>query len=357
MGSVKDLKIDTHPTQDKLGKGRFHFTDSYSVFDWGRMPDEIENKGKSLCTMGAFNFELLEAASIPTHYRGVVEDGEVKYLDDLDGPSDEMAVFLAEVPELSYEGSEYDYGSFHQEAGETYLIPLEIVFRNAVPPESSFRDRYSPEDLNIDLEEWPDGNYELQDPVVEYSTKFEEKDRYLSEEEARSISGLGDELKKVEDIAHHVNEVVTEHSDDVGFVHVDGKIECVYHQGDVLVADVVGTFDENRFLYSPEQKHDFVQFTQHKPPSDAPRKQISKEFLRKYYREYDSEWVGSVKDAKQEAEEQGVEDWRSLCGVDPKPLPGDVATTASRLYTAGANLYTGEKWFDAPHLSEVVDKI
>ena len=47
MGSVKDLIVIEEPTE-KPGTGRFVFSDRYSVFDYGEMPDKIENKGRSL---------------------------------------------------------------------------------------------------------------------------------------------------------------------------------------------------------------------------------------------------------------------------------------------------------------------
>ena len=253
MGSVKDLETETQPTPNQLGEGLFKFTDSYSIFDWGRMPDRIDDKGRSLCTMGAFNFELLESEDIPTHYRGVVEDGEIKELDDATQPPKEMAIYLAHKPDLPYEDGSYDYQAFHRETGDTYLIPLEVVFRNSIPPESSFRNRKTPGDIGLNIDRWPDGNCELPNPVVEYSTKLEDKDRYLTIDEARKISGLGDELEKVRKVADRVNQVVTEYAQESGFIHVDGKIECVYHKGDVLVADVVGTFDENRYRRSTSE--------------------------------------------------------------------------------------------------------
>ena len=37
----------------------FEFTDDYSVFDWGKMPDTIANKGRALAVMGAFIFDKL----------------------------------------------------------------------------------------------------------------------------------------------------------------------------------------------------------------------------------------------------------------------------------------------------------
>ena len=44
MGSVKDLQVIKQATRDVMGVGRFHFSDRYSVFDWGEMPDHIEGK-------------------------------------------------------------------------------------------------------------------------------------------------------------------------------------------------------------------------------------------------------------------------------------------------------------------------
>ena len=59
MGSVKDLEVIKKPKRNEMGIGRFHFSDRYSVFDWGRMPDLIEGKGEALCIMGAYCFETV----------------------------------------------------------------------------------------------------------------------------------------------------------------------------------------------------------------------------------------------------------------------------------------------------------
>ena len=68
MGSVKDLEIIENPSENNMGLGRFNFSDRYSVFDWGEMPDKISGKGASLCLMGAYCFEQLENKGIKTHY-------------------------------------------------------------------------------------------------------------------------------------------------------------------------------------------------------------------------------------------------------------------------------------------------
>lgn len=68
MGSVKDLTILKKPRGKKEGIGRFVFSDRYSVFDWGGMPDLIENKGAALCLMGAYCMEKIEEQGVATHF-------------------------------------------------------------------------------------------------------------------------------------------------------------------------------------------------------------------------------------------------------------------------------------------------
>ncbi|GAB3667525.1 phosphoribosylaminoimidazolesuccinocarboxamide synthase [Halopiger thermotolerans] len=340
MTSVKEFRIEEAATADSLGRGSFVFTDDYSVFDWGKMPDQIPDKGASLCTMGAYNFELLESEGVPTHYRGVVEhgaaNGEVVPLEEASNPPWEMAIDLTQVPDLPNEGREYDYDSYHEAAGENYLIPLEIVFRNRVPVGSSLRRRTEPADHGLDLDEWPDDAVDLDEPIVEFSTKYEEGDRYLDREEADSIAGEAD-VDALEDLALEVNRVVTEQAESAGLDHQDGKIECLYYQGEIRVADVVGTFDENRFSYEGTQ--------------------LSKEVLRQYHKRTQPEWVQAVESAKAEAKREDVADWKSLCDVDPEPLADDVIETARDMYCAGANAYVGRELFEAPPLSSAIGAV
>jgi len=217
--------------------------------------------------MGAFNFELLEDEGIPTHYRGVAdpgrdvdagEEGEtgIVPLADATAPPTEMAIDLTQVPDLPYEDPEagYDYDAFHAAGGENYLVPLEVVFRNRVPVGSSLRRRARPRRFRA--RRGP--RYRRRrvarragrppEPVVEFSTKYEQQDRYLTRAEADQIAGRAD-IDALESLARDVNRVVTERAEAAGFVHEDGKIECLYTDGELRVADVVGTFDENRFSY------------------------------------------------------------------------------------------------------------
>ena len=353
MTSVKEFRVDEPATADSLGRGRFVFTDAYSVFDWGQMPDAVPRKGASLCTMGAFNFELLESEEVPTHYRGVVDPGEpgdeagsesdaVVPLADATAPPTQMAIDLTQVPDLPYGGPDagYDYDAFHAAGGANYLVPLEVVFRNRVPIGSSLRRRAAPADFGldsdpaIDADEWPDEPVDLPEPVVEFSTKYEEQDRYLTREEADRIAGAAD-VDALESLALDVNRVVTERAEAAGFAHEDGKIECLYTDGQLRVADVVGTFDENRFSYGGRG--------------------ISKEVVRQWYRANDSEWVEAVTEAKSAVAGRDIDDWRELCERDPDPLPPAVVDAVSALYAAGTNAYTGRAWFDAPDIEAALD--
>jgi phosphoribosylaminoimidazole-succinocarboxamide synthase len=336
MTSVKEFRVEEAATPERLGQGAFVFTDDYSVFDWGKMPDAIPNKGASLCTMGATNFELLEDADIPTHYRGVVSNGNVVPMAEAGNPPREMAIDLTRVPDLPHEGRDYDYDAFHAEAEENYLIPLEIVFRNTVPVGSSLRGRADPADFDLEYDEWPDEPVDLPEAVVEFSTKFEESDRYLTRQEADRIAGLAD-VDTLEETARAVNDLVTDQAAEAGLVHEDGKIECLYFEGEIRVADVVGTFDENRFSYDGQQ--------------------LSKEVIRQYHRREQPEWVDAVGEAKSRAKAEDVADWRTLCAVDPEPLPKHVVDAARDMYTAGANAYIGRDLFDAPDLPEAVETI
>ena len=332
--SVKEFRVSRAATPAALGEGAFFFTDAYSVFDWGPMPDAVPDKGASLCSMGAFNFELLEREGVPTHYRGVVEDDAIVPFAETTHPPREMAIDLTQVPDLPHEGRDYDYDAFHEAGASNYLIPLEVVFRNRVPVGSSLRRRTDPADHGLDLDEWPDETVALEDPIVEFSTKYEESDRYLDRAEADRIAGPAS-LEDLESVARTVNRVVTDRAEAAGMVHQDGKIECLFYEGEIRVADVVGTFDENRFSYDGTQ--------------------LSKEVLRQYHKRTQPAWVEAVAAAKTEAKARDLADWKALCDRSPDPLDPGVIEAVADLYRAGTNRYTDESIFaDAPSMDDAI---
>ncbi|MEM3613500.1 MAG: phosphoribosylaminoimidazolesuccinocarboxamide synthase, partial [Candidatus Bathyarchaeia archaeon] len=293
MGSVKDLEVVKKPTKTRMGIGRFHFSDRYSVFDWGEMPDHIDGKGAALCLMGAYCFERLEEKGIRTHYRGLVDEkGKVVHFDELEKPTNIMEFHLVNVykPKAHVESGKlkYDYSAYTPKL-RNFLIPLEIIYRNGLPEGSSVFKRLEQglvtlEDLGLD--HYPKPGERLAKPIFDVSTKFEESDRYLTWREAQQLASLTDnELEEIKSVLLKVDETITEIAAKAGLVNEDGKIELAFDEKRrLMVADVVGTLDECRFTY--QGLH------------------VSKEIARIYYRQ--TEWAKEVEQAKQKAKEQGV---------------------------------------------------
>ncbi len=335
MGSVKDLVVLRGPQNNKVGVGRFIFSDRYSVFDWGEMPDHITEKGKAICITTAYFFEKLEKSGIKTHYLGIVEDGETKRLDELREPQNIMEFKLTRVIKPKIQGNTYDYSVYQEEKGN-FLIPLEIIYRNSLPEGSSVFKRLregSLKLLDIGLKEAPVPGQILDKPIFDVSTKLETTDRYISWEEAREICNLiEEELKEIKRVTLYINELITEEAKRIGLFNEDGKVEFGFDaERNLILVDALGTLDECRFTYQ-----------------DLP---VSKEIARIYYRK--TVWYKDVELAKS----QDRLNWKALVKSSPPPLPEDLARSISLIYKAYANELTKREWFDAPPLQEVLSTI
>ncbi|MDI6859777.1 MAG: phosphoribosylaminoimidazolesuccinocarboxamide synthase [Methanocellales archaeon] len=338
MGSVKDLEILRKPTKDEMGIGRFHFSDRYSVFDWGEMPDRIENKGSALCIMGAYCFERLEEKGIKTHYRGLIQDEKLVTTDELKAPTSTMEISLVRVfhPKARREGKKlkYDYGVFTPNLAN-FLIPLEIIYRNGVPEGSSVFERLNaglrPEDIGLDHTPLP--GERLDRPIFDVSTKLEERDRYVTWVEAQELAGLSDdEIVEMRDMLMHIDDLITETASKAGLENEDGKVEFAFDPNrKLMVVDVVGTLDECRFTYGGVH--------------------VSKEIARQYYK--GTNWYKDVVEAKKEAGIKGIKDWKSLCSKPPK-LDRDLKKMVSEMYMAAASEFTGLHLFDVPSLADLL---
>ena len=160
-----------------------------------------------------------------------------------------------------------------------------------------------------------------------------ERERSWDPAEARRSASPAP-LAELESVARELTKLVTERAGQAGLVLQNGKSECLYHDGEIRVADVVGTFDENRFAHDGQQ--------------------VSKEMLRQYHRHTQSGWVEAVSAAKDRATRERIADWRGLCEQQPAPLATDVVETARDLYCAGTNAYIDRQAFDAPAIDEAV---
>jgi phosphoribosylaminoimidazole-succinocarboxamide synthase len=343
MGSVKDLEVVKKPTKDAMGVGRFHFSDRYSVFDWGEMPDHIEGKGAALCLMGAYCFERLERGGMNTHFRGLVtRDGKLVSFEELEQPTCIMEFNLVNVfkPKAYVENGKlkYDYSVFTQNL-RNCLIPLEIIYRNGLPKGSSIfrrleRGLITVEELGLD--HYPKPGERLSKPIFDVSTKLEEKDRYVTWEEAQKIAGLTDEEEEeVKAVLLKVDETITQITSKADLENEDGKIELAFNpERRLMVIDVVGTLDESRFTY--DGLH------------------VSKEITRQFYRK--TSWYRDVEEAKKTAEIDGVKDWKKLCKSKPPKLDPTLKNIISQLYMATANRLTERKLFSVPKLADIVKK-
>ncbi|HEY8985807.1 MAG TPA: phosphoribosylaminoimidazolesuccinocarboxamide synthase [Streptomyces sp.] len=310
--STKDLTAGREPTAGRSGTGTFRFTDDYSVFHYGKMPDAVPDKGEACCRIAAFNFGLLARAGVPTHFRGF-------------HPPDRMEFDLLRV----IDPRERALGP----ADVNHLVPLQVIFRNIVPEGSSVLrrlrlGRLKPSDIG--LTEAPAPGTVLERPVVEYTTKLEEIDRFVGRDEAAAIGGLDDEQQaELEERTRLVDEVVTEHARGVGLVLADGKVEYGRDErGRLVLVDHAGTPDEVRLLLDGAH--------------------IGKQVLRDHYAASGlqarvEEWV---------AQGRPRSDWPA-----PEPLPRDVVDAVGEMYRSLCELWTGERVWGAEDLGRVVERL
>jgi phosphoribosylaminoimidazole-succinocarboxamide synthase len=336
MGSVKDLQVIKQATTEDYGTGRFIYSDRYSVFDWGEMPDRIPNKGASITILGAYFFEKLESMGISTHYIGLVENDNIKKLNEIESPLNTMQIKLLRVIKPKLDGNVYDYSEYKNQFGG-FLIPLEVIYRNYLPPGSSVFKRLrngeiKPHDLG--LEKMPEPNQKLMPPILDVSTKLEITDRYMNWKEAQGIAGMSDEeLVSLKELISNINKIITDDFSSIGLINEDGKIEAGFDkERKIMLVDVFGTLDECRFTYD-----------------GIP---VSKEIARIYYRNTD--WNAAVEKAKKKDRQH----WKEICELKPEPLSPRLRNLISQVYSGVTNEITKREWFkDVPPLKVVLKGI
>lgn len=308
MGSVKTLHVKIEPTAKEMGTGSFEFTDDYSVFDYGKMPDTIPEKGAALVAMATYNFVELRRNGIRSHYIATPD-------------ARTMEVSLVRVIQPGKEGI--------PEGTINYLVPLEIIFRNSLPEGSSVFKRLKSGQLHYEdlgLNHMPVPGEKLFPPLLDVSTKLEETDRYLTWEEAAKLSGLGPRIAEVNDIALMVNDFINRRANEVGLYHADGKIElAVDDRGELMLVDVCGTLDEDRLEMNGVQ--------------------VSKQVMRDHYKTTD--WYARLEAAKKAGLPKKM--W-----PEPPHVPQVLRQIGGNMYTSTANEWAGQLRWPAPPLADVV---
>ena len=325
-GSVKNLRELEPPRGQIPGIYLFEFTDDYSIFDYGKMPDTIPGKGKAMALMCAYIFEKLgdarswrelasssvwEAGGRPmvadsslasslyddlsrsglrTHYSGLVdEEGRRKRTDELDRPTPIMEVRAARIlrpQQVFLDGhSAWSYHMFHPGL-DNYLIPVENVFRFGAPKGSSLLERISGDPgyaKRLGFESIPSEGEKFDRPILEYFSKLEPTDRFLAPETAMNFSGRTcEEFVTLGLLTRFTAVFLLDMFGRVGIDLWDGKFEFLMMGGPVL-ADAV-TPDELRLTRRDVQ--------------------ISKEPVRQYYRRRAGDFLERIREAKQMASMQ-----------------------------------------------------
>jgi phosphoribosylaminoimidazole-succinocarboxamide synthase len=294
-GKVKEVyEIDESALQ-------FIFTDNISVFD-KIIPSAIPYKGETLCRTSAYWFKKASELGIHNHFIG------------LTAPN---AMTIKRVRVIR------DYSRITADT-TNYLIPLEFICRHYVA--GSLHDRIKngtikSEDLGFE----PNYNVQygdmLPEPFFEMTTKLEKTDTLLTQKQALKISGLAEsDLREIKETVLKIDDAIAANVKQSGLIHVDGKKEFAFDEKrNLMLIDTFGTADEDRFWDA--QKYEDKEFTE-----------ISKEFVRQYYRKT------GYKDALDKARENNIK--------EPiiTPLPDHVVQAASDLYIGLFQRLTGEKF-------------
>lgn len=197
-GSTKNIMSHNDVTS-------FYFKDDYSVFDWGKMPDLINEKGFYLCQIGGFLFEYLESRNIKTHMKSYFNQT--------------MAIEYFE-PDM--------------------FIDLEVIFRFGVPVGSSLIKRG-----------YREGEM-FYEPLVEFSTKREKIDRLLNDDEAGQIANLDtQQIIKLKQKTTEIANILKEFFESKNVTLWDGKFEFAMNNDEFILTDSIG-LDELR-LSSEDQ--------------------------------------------------------------------------------------------------------
>ena len=185
----------------------FEYSDRYSIFDWGEMPDHIDQKGVALNRMGAAFFEYFEKSEnwinfldsdelkifdhsliadlkktetyktlstggLRHHYLSVV-DAE-SGIDNKNAISALSKVKKVNVHRPEYKNNVYDYQKYLSKPLNG-LVPLEVIFRTGLAKGNSFSKRLKSnalmaKDINQDVSELNEGQF-LKRPFIDFSTK------------------------------------------------------------------------------------------------------------------------------------------------------------------------------------------
>lgn len=300
---MTDLKlVHKGSTKDVYQDGtnyRFRFSDRYSVFDWGEMPDHLEKKGEALANFTKKVYAKLTQAGIKHHLIN-------------------QACAQNEILVKPYEVIREKCESMPNK--ENIFVPLEVIFRLGVAKGSSVLKRFK------SVADWKAAGFDrayselefFSEPKIEFTTKLERFDRPLTHAEAQKLAGLNEKewmslLQTTKAIALELKNMFEPH--DIALW--DGKVEFALgsrrgEAREIILVDSIGP-DELRLT------KDGVL--------------LSKEIIRQYYR--NSEWYQQLDQVKAKHGEKFKE-----FISPPNPLNKEFKTAVEEMYLLLPELIT-----------------
>jgi phosphoribosylaminoimidazole-succinocarboxamide synthase len=332
--SVKTIFVVQWPTETEPGIADFRFNPVFSVFDYGTLQPPVPLDNSTIALMAAFNFERLREAGIESHYLAMVHQGEpisAAAAIRLGVAPDTLRVRLVNRLLPTHTPAGWDYSLFQAPPSNHFVVPIEFISRVKIGANSSVwkrvaRGEVTLADLGLPPEVRPGDP--LPRHVLDYSTKYEPEDRYVSSNEAREMTGFtAERWARLNETTAEVSRLMTELAQSRGVEREDGKVEYVtldrQRERDVL-GDAVTTLHEDRLILDGTD--------------------ITKQAIRNAVKQCSPEWAAEVDRAKVEARQRGVADFRTLMGPSVRYVspPGEFFDRYNALARAFVNHWVGE---------------
>ena len=322
----------------------FEYSDDYSVFDWGKMPDEIKDKGEALTKITLILFKLLNQnlsgyeeeynilKALNFHHHLKFDEDDISEI--LLKETNQVKVKAFDIIRPQKKSNLWDYSLFEIKPINV-LVPLEVIFRFKIVEGSSILTRNS--DVLV--------GSQFKIPIIEFSTKLEDRDRYVTYKEAKEMASLSDlEFEKLIGLTKALAAILSGIFSDIDIDLIDGKFEFGFSSNnldqkdrDFMLVDSIGP-DELRLEYRGVE--------------------LSKEVIRSFYR--DTKWYEDINAAKEKSLVNAL-DWKSeymnQYKTAPPILDNEVKNLVSSIYKLVANelsrkYFNLEVFKDLPSLSD-----
>lgn len=380
----------------------FQYSDSFSVFDWGKLPDELSQKGEALAIISSYLFERLESPKawkefsgtpqaqsirkgistlsakiggmkinpnqppvtiaylfnelgeklqyegLRTHYLGAQEswDQTPKPLSELKKPFRYYAVKKVSVCPPTEEKvlgrSVLDY-SDSRESSLPKLIPLEVVFRYSCPQGSSLLKR---------VQKNADYLSSLPLPVVENPEDLEKQFdapliEFFTKLESTDRPVMLTEAIAISGMKPKVIEEMV-----LKTIWVAGFLKAEFAKIGLDVAD-------GKLEWALDSNGECLLIDAIGPDELRVLKdgiQLSKQFLRNFYD--NTQWAKQVKSAAKDAETKGLSNWKSTVKEPVPALTSDYQEIGSQIYLSLTNALTKHRWFESAwSIDQLIDKL